>query len=156
MNIEPSKNMDTNILTPGIYLAKINDEITTYDIRIKAPNREPVMTNAAIHTIEHIAKDYIATTEFGEDILCFAPMGSRTGFTMITRRLSDNYSIGLIKDIFSHIAEFWNKIPRASVNECGNCLDLNLPQAKEESKAFLAVIKDWTKDDLKYPVEEQQ
>ena len=38
----------------------------------------------------------------------------------------------------------------------GNCLDHNLPQAKEEAKAFLEIIKDWTKEDLKYPTAEDE
>lgn len=156
MKFDANKDINYNILTPGIYLNKINDDITVYDVRLKQPNAEAVLTNAAIHTIEHIAQEYIATTEFAEDIITFAPVGSRTGFQLITRRLSDKYSIDLIKNIFDHIANFWDKIPRSSMYECGNCLDLNLPQAKEESKKFLNTIKEWTKEDLKYPVQEEE
>ena len=38
MKINPSADIDYNILKEGIYLYKINDDITTYDIRMKAPN----------------------------------------------------------------------------------------------------------------------
>lgn len=152
MKLNPSENIDFNILEEGIYLYKINDDITTYDIRMKAPNKEQVLTNSALHTIEHIANTYLATTEFADNIIFFGPMGSRTGFYLITKSLSDKYSIELIKDLFNHISEFWGRIPNASPNECGNCLEHNLPQAKEEAKHFLAVIKDWTKDKLDYPV----
>ena len=147
----PSFEIDHNILKKGIYLNKINDDITIYDIRMKEPNREPVLTNSAIHTIEHIFNTYAVNSEFGDNIISFSPMGSRTGFVFITKRLSDNYSIQFIKDAFQNIAEFWGRIPGASPSECGNCLEHNLPQAKEEAKFFLEIIKDWKKEDLEYP-----
>lgn len=152
MKITPSENMDFNILTPGIYLSRICDGLTTYDIRMKAPNKEPVLTNSAIHTMEHIITEYLKKTEFYDNIVHFGPMASRTGFVLITNNLTDKYSIELIKELFHHVSEFWGRIPNASVNNCGNCLDHNLPQAKEEAKVFYDVIKDWTKDDMDYPV----
>ena len=151
MKTVPNFEIDHNILEKGIYLNKIDDDITTYDIRMKAPNREPVLTNSAIHTIEHIFKTYAINTEFGDSIIYFGPMGNRTGFYLLTRRLSDNYSIQFIKDAFQYIADFWGRIPGASPEECSNCLEHNLPQAKEEAKLFLEVIKDWSKENLEYP-----
>ena len=154
MKMIPSFEIDHDILKKGIYISRIDDDITTYDIRVKEPNREPVMTNSALHTIEHIFATYVRNTEFGDNIIYFGPMGCRTGFYFLTRNLSDNYSIQLIKDAFQYIADFWGTIPGARHNECGNCLDHNLPQAKEEARAFLEVIKDWTREDLASPVAE--
>ncbi len=151
MKTIPSFQIDHNILKRGIYISRIDDDITTYDIRMKEPNRENVMTNSAIHTIEHIFATYVRNTEFGDNIIYFGPMGCRTGFYFLTRSLSDNYSIQLIKDAFQYIADFWGKIPGASPSECGNCLEHNLPQAKEEAKHFLEVIKDLKREDLVYP-----
>ena len=151
MKTVPSSKIDHNILKKGIYISRIDDDITTYDVRMREPNRETVMTNSAIHTIEHIFNTYVRSTEFGDNIIFFGPMASRTGFFFLTRRLSDNYSIQLIKDAFQHIADFWGRIPDASPSECGNCLEHNLPQAKEEARNFLEIIKEWTKEDLVYP-----
>lgn len=148
MKTIPSFQIDHNILKKGIYISRIDDDITTYDIRMRKPNREPVMTNAAMHTIEHLFATYVRNTEFGDNIIYFGPMGCRTGFYFLTRSLSDNYSINLIKEAFQFIADYWGVIPGASPKECGNCLDHNLPQAKEEAKAFLEIIKDWTKEEL--------
>ena len=133
MKTIPSFQIDHNILKRGIYISRIDDDITTYDIAT-----------------------YVRNTEFGDNIIYFGPMGCRTGFYFLTRSLSDNYSIKLIKEAFQFIADYWGVIPGASPKECGNCLDHNLPQAKEESKAFLEVIKDWTKEDLKYPKAEDE
>jgi S-ribosylhomocysteine lyase len=153
MKTIPSFQIDHNILKRGIYISRIDDDITTYDIRMREPNKDPVMTNAAIHTIEHIFATYVRNTEFGDNIIYFGPMGCRTGFYFLTRSLSDGYSIKLIKEAFQFIADYWGMIPGATMKECGNCKDHNLAQAKEEAKEFLEVIKNWTKDDLKYPTE---
>lgn len=151
MKLIPSFQIDHEILKRGIYISRIDDDITTYDIRMKEPNREPVLTNSALHTIEHLFATYVRNTEFGDNIIYFGPMGCRTGFYFLTRSLSDNYSIQLIKDAFQYIADFWGTIPGAAPKECGNYKEHNLLQAKEEAKQFLEVIKDWTRDDLIYP-----
>ena len=151
MKLIPSFQIDHEILKRGIYISRIDDDITTYDIRMKEPNREPVLTNSALHTIEHLFATYVRNTEFGDNIIYFGPMGCRTGFYFLTRSLSDNYSIQLIKDAFQYIADFWGTIPGTAPKECGNYKEHNLLQAKEEAKQFLEVIKDWTRDDLTYP-----
>ncbi len=156
MKTIPSFEIDHTILKRGIYISRIDDDITTYDIRMKEPNREPVMTNSAIHTIEHIFATYVRNTEFGDNIIYFGPMGCRTGFYFLTRNLSDKYSVQLIKEAFQYIADFWGRIPGTSPMECGNCTEHNLPQAKEEAKRFLEVIKDWTKENLEYPKAESK
>ena len=151
MKTVPSAGVDHELLKKGIYISRIDDDITTYEIRMKEPNRGDYLTNSALHTIEHIFSTYARNTEFGDNIIYFGPMGSRTGFYLLTRSLTDSYSVQLIKDAFEHIAEFWESIPDASPKGCGNCVEHNLPQAKEEAKEFLEVIKDWTKSDLDYP-----
>ena len=148
MKTIPSFQIDHNKLTKGIYISRIDDDITTYDIRMREPNREPVMSNAAMHTIEHLFATYVRNTEFGDNIIYFGPMGCRTGFYFLTRSLSDGYSINLIKEAFQFIADYWGVIPGATMKECGNCTDHNLALAKEEAKAFLEIIKDWKTEDL--------
>ena len=54
MKTLPNFEIDHTILQKGIYINKIDGDLTTYDIRMKEPNRENVLTNSAIHTIEHI------------------------------------------------------------------------------------------------------
>ena len=97
MKTIPSFRIDHNKLTKGIYISRIDDDITTYDIRMREPNRETVMTNAAMHTIEHIFATYVRNTEFGDNIIYFGPMGCRTGFYFLTRSLTDAYSINRLR-----------------------------------------------------------
>ena len=156
MKTVPGFQIDHTALKKGIYISRIDDDITTYDIRMREPNKETVMTNAAIHTTEHLFKTYVRGTEFGENIIYFGPMASRTGFYLLTRSLSDAYTVNLIKETFRFIADYWGVVPAASPKECGNCVDHNLPQAKEEARAFLKVIENWSKEDLKYPVNSEE
>lgn len=156
MKTSPLASADKNILKPGIYISSINEDITTYDIRMKEPNREPVLTNSALHTLEHIINEYLSKTEFADNIIFFGPMASRTGFFLITRSLSDKYTVELIKSAFKHAEDFWGRIPNASVNACSNCLEHNLPQAKEEAKHYSSIIANLTKSDLEYPVEAEE
>ena len=144
------------LLEPGIYVSRKDNfggqTITTFDLRMTAPNREPVMNTAEMHTIEHLGATYLRNSkEWSDHVAYFGPMGCRTGFYFLTRSLSDGYSINLIKEAFQFIADYWGVIPGATMKECGNCTDHNLALAKEEAKAFLEIIKDWKKEDLKYP-----
>lgn len=62
MDLIQSFSVDHTAIVPGIFVSRKdrmgNNVITTYDIRLKRPNREPVIDVAAMHTLEHI----IATT----------------------------------------------------------------------------------------------
>ncbi len=53
-----SFTVDHNELLRGIYVSRkdiVGGEIvTTFDIRMKEPNREPVVDVPALHTIEHL------------------------------------------------------------------------------------------------------
>lgn len=70
-------------LMPGLYVsrrdAKGDCVTTTFDLRITAPNREPVIDTPALHTIEHLAATYLRNSESKEDVIYFGPMGCRTG-----------------------------------------------------------------------------
>lgn len=56
--------VDHNQLKPGIYLAREDitpsgDSIRTYDIRMRAPNYETVLSIASTHTIEHLGATFL-------------------------------------------------------------------------------------------------
>ena len=48
-------------LVPGVYVSRVDavagHPVTTFDLRMTAPNDEPVMNTAEMHTIEHLAAD---------------------------------------------------------------------------------------------------
>lgn len=138
MKTIPSFQIDHNILTKGIYISRIDDDITTYDIRMREPNRETVMTNAAMHTIEHIFATYVRNTEFGDNIIYFGPMGCRTGFYLL---LAGDYEskdiVPLMIELYEFIRDFKDEVPGASPKDCGNYLDMNLGMANYLAARFL-------------------
>ena len=138
MKTIPSFQIDHNILKKGIYISRIDDDITTYDIRMRKPNREPVMTNAAMHTIEHLFATYVRNTEFGDNIIYFGPMGCRTGFYLL---LAGDYAskdiVALVTEMFEFIRDYRGEVPGASPKDCGNYLDMNLGMANYLAKRYL-------------------
>ena len=75
-------------LLPGVYVSRVDyvagNPVTTFDLRMTAPNREPVMNTAEMHTIEHLGATFLRNDpEFGEKDIYFGPMGCRTGFYLV-------------------------------------------------------------------------
>lgn len=148
----PSFQIDHTILEKGIYISRIDDDITTYDIRMRAPNREPVMTNASMHTIEHLFATYVRNTEFGDNIIYFGPMGCRTGFyLLLSGDLSSRDVLPLVTECFRFIRDYRGEVPGASPKDCGNYLDMNLSMANYWGKKYTALLENITPDRLTYP-----
>ncbi len=145
-------------LIPGVYVSRKDpvgsEMITTFDIRMTSPNDEPVMNTAEMHTIEHLAATFLRNhKEFGPKIIYFGPMGCRTGFYLL---LAGDYEstdiIELLKEMFSLIAAFADKVPGVSAKDCGNYLDMNLPMARYLAKKYLEnVLTGITEERLIYP-----
>ena len=129
-------------LMPGLYVsrrdAKGDCVTTTFDLRITAPNREPVVDTPALHTIEHLAATYLRNSEKKDDVIYFGPMGCRTGCYLI---LAGDYEskdvVGLVRDTFSFIADYEGEIPGAAAKDCGNYLDMNLGMANYLANRYL-------------------
>lgn len=145
-------------LLPGIYVSRIDyigdTAITTYDIRMKKPNHEPVMHPDEMHAIEHLAATYLRNhCIFGNDIIYFGPMGCRTGFYLLMKGdLSSEEIAPLVTETFEFISTFDNPIPGASARDCGNYQDMNLSMARYQSKRFLDEILYQLEDEhLTYP-----
>ena len=150
MKTIPSFQIDHNILKKGIYISRIDDDITTYDIRMREPNREVVMTNAAMHTIEHIFATYVRNTEFGDNIIYFGPMGCRTGFYFLVRDMSQEDALELIKDTVFKCKNHTGEIPGNTAAECGNYKEHDFNGAIEALNKYYNKLKDLTVDNLKY------
>lgn len=145
-------------LLPGIYVSRIDtigeEVITTYDLRFKRPNLEPVMNTAEIHTIEHIAATFLRNHPiFADETIYFGPMGCRTGFYLILKgNRSAQEIVPLITELFEFVSGFEGEIPGASARDCGNYLDMNLPMAKYEAKRYVEnVLHDIDEAHLNYP-----
>ena len=104
-----------------------------------APNKEPVMNTAEMHTIEHLAATYLRNHEvFGEKTIYFGPMGCRTGFyLLLAGDLTSKDIIPLLISMFEFIRDFKDEVPGASAKDCGNYLDMNLPMANWLANRYL-------------------
>ena len=139
-----------NVLERGIYISRIDKNITTYDIRMKLPNKNDYLATAAMHTIEHIVATFVRNSAYTDRIIYFGPMGCRTGFYLLTRDIPENEVISLIFDAFSFLAEFRGEIPGTTAIECGNYLEHDLETAKAEAENYLPVIENYSVEQLAY------
>lgn len=130
-------------LEPGIYVSRKDhigaETITTFDLRMTRPNREPVMNTAEIHTIEHLAATYLRNNEKTADrTIYFGPMGCRTGFyLLLAGDLESKEIVDIMIEMFTFISNFEGEVPGAAARDCGNYLDMNLPMAKWVAKRYL-------------------
>ncbi|MBE6904398.1 MAG: S-ribosylhomocysteine lyase [Ruminococcaceae bacterium] len=142
-------------LQPGLYVSRVdkyNDcTITTFDMRITAPNKEPVIDMPALHTIEHMAATYLRNSAVKEQIVYFGPMGCRTGcYLVMFGELTPQDIFDTVVDLCDFIISYEGDIPGASPKECGNYSEQNLNMAKfyiEKYKNALVKNKYFT-----YPV----
>ncbi|MPW26907.1 S-ribosylhomocysteine lyase [Alkalibaculum sp. M08DMB] len=158
MNTITSFTIDHNKLLKGLYVSRrdsIKDctTLTTFDIRMKQPNIEPVLNTAEMHTIEHVGATFLRNHEkYKDQIIYFGPMGCRTGFYLIIAEdINSDTMLPLITELFEFIANYDELIPGASAVECGNFQDMNLNMAKYESKLYLEVLYNATVANLEYP-----
>ena len=148
-----SFTIDHTILPRGMYTSRIDGDCVTYDIRTRLPNKEEVMTNGAIHTLEHLFATHVRNSKYSSSVVYFGPMGCRTGFYFIVRDcVSPAEAISLTKEALAFCAGFEGEVPGASEAECGNWRDHDLPGAKKEAAAMLETLKDWNEAKLVYPV----
>lgn len=154
----PSFTIDHLHLLRGIYVSRKDsvggDTVTTFDIRMKEPNREPALGQGAIHTIEHLAATFLRShPQWGERIVYWGPMGCLTGNYLLMRGdLEPEDIVPLMRETFAFVAEYGGEIPGAAPQDCGNWLLHDLPMAKWESAKYLhEVLEQITPDNLHYP-----
>ena len=122
-------------LFPGLYVSRRDRRgdccVTTFDMRMTAPNREPVMDMPAVHTIEHMGATFLRSSERADDIVYFGPMGCRTGFYIVMfGELGAEDVCGLVEEMCDFILGYEGEIPGARPEQCGNWSEQNLNMAK--------------------------
>lgn len=154
----PSFTIDHTRLNRGIYVSRkdfVADEvITTFDVRMKLPNREPALHQGAIHTIEHLAATFLRNHPVWKDrIVYWGPMGCLTGNYLIVKgNLTSRDILPLIQETFLFIANYEGEIPGATERDCGNYILQDLAMARYEAKKYLdETLNCATDDNLIYP-----
>ena len=148
-----SFTVDHRYIKEGIYISRIDGDITTYDLRMRKPNTGDLMENSAIHSFEHMFATFVRNSDMKDSIIYAGPMGCQTGFYLLVRNAEDEKVIGLVKNVLSDIIGYEGEIFGKSEIECGNYANLSLTAAKDEAEKYLEKIKDITEKDLVYPKE---
>lgn len=146
-------------LKRGVYVSRRDttasgDVITTFDVRMKEPNRESALRGDVIHTIEHLAATYLRNhPEWGERIVYWGPMGCLTGnYLIVMGDYSSGEILPLMLETFEFIAEFEGDIPGATPRDCGNYTYNDLAGAKAEARRFAdEVLAVACEENLNYP-----
>lgn len=154
----PSFTINHNRLLRGIYVSRKDniggDTVTTFDIRMKEPNREPALHPGALHTIEHLAATYLRNDpEWKDRIVYWGPMGCLTGNYLLMRGdLCPSDIADLMRRTFEFVAGFEGDIPGAAPKDCGNWLLHDLPMARWESRKFVDEVLSCLKpENMTYP-----
>ena len=149
MNRIESFNVDHDFIEKGMYISRIDGDITTYDMRTRKPNMGDYMDNVTMHSVEHMFATYIRNSAIGDSVIYFGPMGCRTGFYLLIRDLAPETvlkeTLLALENIIKHDGEMFGNTRK----ECGNYRELDLAAAKKEAKAYLEVLNGG-KVDFKY------
>lgn len=141
-----SFTVDHDMLTEGIYISRIDGDITTYDLRTRVPNGGDYMDNLTMHSVEHMFATYVRASAIGDRIIYFGPMGCQTGFYLLIRDADNSVVLSVVKDtlkkIIAHEGEMFGAVRR----ECGNYKNLDLAAAKQEAERYLAALNSREQD----------
>ena len=141
MDLIPSFSVDHTLIIPGIFTSRVDtvagEMITTYDIRLKRPNREPAIDVAAMHSLEHIIATFLRNDpDWKDEIIYWGPMGCLTGFYLILKgNRAPSEIFDLILRAFRSV-ESVSVVPGATAENCGNYLMHNLGMAKWYASRF--------------------
>ncbi len=151
MELIKSFSIDHTKIIPGIFTSRTDkigkETVTTYDIRLKKPNREPVIDVAAMHSLEHIIATYLRNhPDWKDEIIYWGPMGCLTGFYLILKGDRSSQEIyKLILEAFESVGKT-EKIPGATPINCGHYLMHNLEMAKWYATEFVKYLKENAND----------
>ena len=135
-----SFSVDHDKIVEGIYISRIDGDVTTYDMRTRKPNLDDYMDNITMHSMEHMFATYIRNSSLGGDVIYFGPMGCRTGFYLLVRNADNDVVLATVKEVLAKIANEATEMFGATRKECGNYRELSLDASKIEAKRYLDAL----------------
>ena len=154
----PSFTIDHIRLNRGVYVSRQDvvggEVVTTFDVRMKEPNREPALSPSAIHTMEHLVATFLRNHPvWASRIIYWGPMGCMTGNYLIVKGdIPSRDIVPLLCEAFAFVASYEGEVPGATARDCGNHLLMNLPEARWEANKYLSeVLEKITDENLNYP-----
>lgn len=141
MELIQSFSVDHTKIVPGIFTSRVDVlggyRVTTYDVRLKRPNREPVIDVGAMHSLEHLIATYLRNDpDWKDEVVYWGPMGCLTGFYLILKGdRAPRELYGLLLGAFRSVLDA-EEVPGATAVCCGHYLMHNLGMAKWYAKEF--------------------
>lgn len=148
-----SFTVDHTVLVPGLYLSRRDGTTITFDLRFKKPNTGDLLSNAELHSVEHVIATLLRNSPQKDAVIYFGPMGCQTGFYFLFdgEKLSNANAVRLLQRVFTAAAKFDGAMPGASARECGNYRNLDVELARRCCAYYADVIADWSEEKLVYP-----
>jgi len=132
-------NHDT--LEKGMYISRIDGDVTSFDLRTRKPNAGDYMDNITMHSVEHMLATYLRNGEIGPHVIYFGPMGCRTGFYLLTRDITPVTALNALKNALAATVAHEGEVFGATRKECGNYKELDIDAAKRECAAYLKILE---------------
>ncbi len=145
-----SFTVDHRKITEGVYISRIDGDVVTYDLRMRKPNSGDVLSNEAMHSLEHLFATLVRNSKLSDKVIYFGPMGCQTGFYLLMRNENHQENLDLMKDVLIEIKNYQGEMPGNSEIECGNYRTLDLGLALKEANNYYEKIKDWTVEKMQY------
>ena len=136
-----SFSVDHDLITEGIYVSRIDGDVTTYDMRTRVPNGGDYMDNLTMHSVKHLFATYVRGSEIGERVVYFGPMGCQTGFYLLVRDADNEEVLSVVKSVLGKIISHSGEMPGGKREECGNYLNLDLSAAQHECERYLSCLE---------------
>ena len=124
-------------LKPGIYISRVDGDITTYDLRTRIPNAGDYMDHLTMHSLEHMFATYIRNSAMSDQVIYFGPMGCQTGFYLLIRNADNATVLTTLREVLQSIIDHDGEMFGATRIACGNYLNLSVEAAKAEAKRYL-------------------
>ena len=134
-----SFSVDHDKIAPGIYVSRIDGDVTTYDLRTRVPNGGDYMSDLTMHSVEHLFATYVRSSRLGDRVIYFGPMGCQTGFYLLVREADNGEVLSVVTDVLREI-ETAEAMPGESRVECGNYKNLSLDAGKAECRSMLKML----------------
>ncbi len=150
-----SFSVDHTLLIPGLYLSRRDGNVVSLDLRFKKPNTGDLLSNAEIHSVEHIIATLLRNSEQKDAVIYFGPFGCQTGFYFLfdEAQITISEAIRLLQQVFAAGASYEGEMPGCSAAECGNYRNLDVALARDCCRYYAEVIADWDAAKLTYPTE---
>ena len=149
MNKITSFTVDHDKIIPGIYISRIDGDITTFDLRTRTPNAGDYMDDLTMHSVEHMMATFLRNSGIKDSVIYFGPMGCQTGFYLLTRDISPEEVLETVKKCLKMTVEYDGEMFGAKRKECGNYRNLSLDAAKAECERYLNALNS-KENDFKY------